>query len=284
MKQQRTWKQWAVLAVAMMMVFTLAACGSKKEETNNGTTGEDTTAQEVTLKVGATPVPHAEILKEIQPLLKEQGVNLEIVEFNDYVQPNVQVFEKQLDANFFQHTPYLEQFNKDKGYDLVTVTGVHLEPLGAYSKKITKIDELKDGAKIAIPNDATNGGRALLLLEKNGFLKLKEGVGVNATVGDIVDNPKKLSIKELEAATLPRVLDEVDMAIINTNYALEANLVPTKDALFLESKDSPYVNILVSRPDNKDSEAMQKLAKALNSDTVKKFIEDKYNGAVVPAF
>ncbi|MBD3921138.1 MetQ/NlpA family lipoprotein [Paenibacillus sp. PR3] len=284
MKQQKTWKQWAVLAVAMMMVFTLAACGSKKEETNNGTTGEGTEAQEVTLKVGATPVPHAEILKEIQPLLKEQGVNLEIVEFNDYIQPNVQVYEKQLDANFFQHTPYLEQFNKDKGYDLVTVTGVHLEPLGAYSKKIAKVDELKDGAKIAIPNDATNGGRALLLLEKNGFLKLKEGVGVNATVSDIVDNPKKLSIKELEAAMLPRVLDEVDMAIINTNYALEANLVPTKDALFLESKDSPYVNILVSRPDNKDSEAMQKLAKALNSDTVKKFIEDKYNGAVVPAF
>ncbi|PWV97993.1 D-methionine transport system substrate-binding protein [Paenibacillus cellulosilyticus] len=284
MKQTKTWKQWTVLAVAMMMVFTLAACGSKKEETNNGTTNEGTTAEEVTLKVGATPVPHAEILKEIQPLLKEQGVNLEIVEFNDYVQPNVQVYEKQLDANFFQHTPYLEQFNKDKGYDLVTVTGVHLEPLGAYSKKITKVDELKDGAKVAIPNDATNGGRALSLLESNGLLKLKEGVGVNATVNDIIDNPKKLEIKELEAATLPRVLDEVDMAIINTNYALEADLVPTKDALFLESKDSPYVNILVARPDNKDSEAMQKLAKALNSDTVKKFIEEKYNGAVVAAF
>ncbi|GMK39554.1 TonB-dependent receptor [Paenibacillus sp. CCS19] len=285
MKQKKTWKQWAVLAIAVMMVFTLAACGSKeKEETNNGTTGEGKTAEEVTLKVGATPVPHAEILNEIKPLLKEQGVNLEIVEFNDYVQPNVQVYEKQIDANFFQHTPYLEQFNKDKGYDLVTVTGVHLEPLGAYSKKITKVDELKDGAKVAIPNDATNGGRALTLLEKNGFLKLKEGVGVNATVGDIVDNPKKLKITELEAATLPRVLDEVDMAIINTNYALEADLVPTKDALFLESKDSPYVNILVSRPDNKDSEAMQKLAKALNSDAVKTFIEQKYNGAVVPAF
>lgn len=285
MKQMKTWKQWSVLAVAIMMVFALAACGSKdKDDTNNGTTGEDTKTEEVTLKVGATPVPHAEILKEIQPLLKEQGVNLEIVEFNDYVQPNVQVYEKQLDANFFQHTPYLDQFNKDKGYDLVTVTGVHLEPLGAYSKKITKADELKDGAKVAIPNDPSNGGRALVLLEKNGFLKLKEGVGVNATVSDIVDNPKKLKITELEAATLPRVLDEVDMAIINTNYALEADLVPTKDALFLESKDSPYVNILVSRPDNKDSEAMQKLAKALNSDTVKKFIEEKYNGAVVAAF
>jgi lipoprotein, YaeC family len=286
MKQQKTWKQWALLTVAIMMVFALAACGSKeKEETNNGTTtGEETKVEEVTLKVGATPVPHAEILKEIQPLLKEQGVNLEIVEFNDYVQPNVQLYEKQIDANFFQHAPYLDQFNKDKGYDLVTVTGVHLEPLGGYSKKITKIDELKDGAKVAIPNDATNGGRALALLEQNGLLKLKEGVGVNATVSDIVENPKKLQIKELEAATLPRVLGEVDLAIINTNYALEADLVPTKDALFLESKESPYVNILVSRPDNKDSEAMQKLAKALNSEKVKTFIEQKYNGAVVPAF
>ncbi|MWC29989.1 MetQ/NlpA family lipoprotein [Paenibacillus sp. MMS18-CY102] len=271
----------------MLLAFTLAACGNKDEDKkeDEGTVEQGTgEAAPAVLKVGATPVPHAEILKEVQPILKEQGVNLEIVEFNDYVQPNVQVYEKQLDANFFQHTPYLDQFNKDKGYDLVKVAGVHIEPLGAYSKKLKKIEELKDGAKIAIPNDPSNGGRALSLLEKNGLLKLKEGVGVSATVGDITDNPKKFKVTELEAATLPRVLDEVALGIINTNYALEAGLVPTTDALFLEGKDSPYVNILVSRPDNKDSEAMKKLAAALNSEKVKAFIEQKYKGAVVPAF
>ncbi|WP_246070646.1 MetQ/NlpA family ABC transporter substrate-binding protein [Paenibacillus kobensis] len=280
-------RRWVAFAAVLVLVIGLtSACGEKKtnenNEENNGTAGE--TPARVVLKVGATPVPHAEILKEVQPVLQAQGVDLQIVEFNDYVQPNVQVYEKQLDANFFQHTPYLDQFNKDKGYDLVKVTGVHIEPLGAYSKKILQISELKDGASVAIPNDPSNGGRALVLLEKNGLLKLKEGVGVNAIVPDIIDNPKNLKIKELEAATLPRVLDEVAMAVINTNYALEADLVPTKDALFLEGKDSPYVNILVSRPDNKDSDAMQKLAQALNSEQVRIFIEQKYSGAVVPAF
>ena len=277
------------LTAALLLVIALvSACGAKKTEENNeegnkGAAGE-TPAAATVLKVGATPVPHAEILKEIQPMLKEQGVDLQIVEFNDYVQPNVQVYEKQLDANFFQHTPYLDQFNKDKGYNLVKVAGVHIEPLGAYSRKIKQIGELKDGASVAIPNDPSNGGRALALLAQNGLLKLKEGVGVNAIVADIVDNPKRLKIKELEAATLPRVLDEVALAVINTNYALEADLVPMKDALFLEGKDSPYVNILVSRPDNKDGDAMQKLAKALNSEEVRAFIEQKYSGAVVPAF
>ncbi|WP_040712714.1 MetQ/NlpA family ABC transporter substrate-binding protein [Paenibacillus curdlanolyticus] len=286
-KLRKPWKALALLMLTVVLALSLVACGNKDEDQNEdeGKTeqGAGGTAA-VTLKVGATPVPHAEILKEVQPILKEQGVNLEIVEFNDYVQPNVQVYEKQLDANFFQHTPYLDQFNKDKGYDLVKVTGVHIEPLGAYSKTLKKLDELGDGAKVAIPNDPSNGGRALSLLEKNGLLKLKEGVGVSATIGDITDNPKKLKVTELEAATLPRVLDEVDLGIINTNYALEAGLVPTTDALFLEGKDSPYVNILVSRPDDKDSEAMKKLAEALNSDKVRTFIEQKYKGAVVPAF
>jgi len=196
----------------------------------------------------------------------------------------VQVFEKQLDANFFQHTPYLDQFNKDQNMDLVKVAGVHIEPFGAYSQKIKSVDELQDGASVAIPNDPSNGGRALALLDTNGLIKLKEGVGINGTVKDIVENKKNLQIKELEAAMLPRVLNEVDLALINTNYALEAKLSPMKDALFIEDKESPYVNILVARPDNKDSEAIQKLVKALNSEDVKNFINEKYQGAIVPAF
>ncbi|MBD2871224.1 MetQ/NlpA family ABC transporter substrate-binding protein [Paenibacillus arenilitoris] len=281
-------KKTSFAVVALMLMFALAACGQEKAPENNGAevnqgAGEETPA-EVTLKVGASPVPHAKILEYVKPMLKEQGVNLEIIEFNDYVQPNTQLYEKQIDANFFQHTPYLEQFNADKGYDLVNVAGVHIEPFGAYSKKVKTTEELKEGAKVVIPNDPSNGGRALALMAANGLITLKEGVGVNGTVADIVDNSKKLDIREVEAATLPRVLDEVDLALINTNYALEAGLVPTTDALFIEGNDSPYVNILVSRPDNKDSEAMQKLANALRTEEVKQFIEEEYKGAIVAAF
>ncbi|WP_419871315.1 MetQ/NlpA family ABC transporter substrate-binding protein [Candidatus Pristimantibacillus sp. PTI5] len=277
-------KKTSYLILTMMLMFTLAACGQDKN-TENDTSGTGAeTPSAVKLKVGATPVPHAELLEFVKPILKEQGVELEIIEFNDYVQPNTQLFEKQIDANFFQHMPYLEQFNKDKGYDLVNVAGVHIEPFGAYSKKITKLEELKEGAKVVIPNDPSNGGRALALMAENGLIKLKDGVGVNGTVADITENAKKLDITEVEAATLPRVLGEVDLALINTNYALEADLVPTDDALFIEGSDSPYVNILVARPDNKDSEAMQKLAAALRSPEVKKFIEDTYKGAIVAAF
>lgn len=279
-------KKTSYIIVAMMLMFALAACGQDKNNEGNtsGAEAGTETSGEVTLKVGASPVPHAKLLEVVKPMLKEQGVNLEIIEFNDYVQPNTQLYEKQIDANFFQHMPYLEQFNKDKGYDLVSVAGIHIEPFGAYSKKITKIEELKEGAKVVIPNDPSNGGRALALMAANGLLTLKDGVGVNGTVADITENPKKLDIREVEAATLPRVLGEVDLALINTNYALEADLVPTKDALFIEGSNSPYVNILVARPDNKDSEAMQKLAAALRSPEVKKFIEDTYKGAIVAAF
>ncbi|WP_019534993.1 MetQ/NlpA family ABC transporter substrate-binding protein [Paenibacillus ginsengihumi] len=279
-------KKMATVALSIVLAVSLAACGQKPAEQPSGQQNGAAPAdnKEVTLKVGATAKPHAEILNAIKPKLKEEGVNLEVKEFTDYVQPNVQVFEKQLDANFFQHRPYLEQMNKDKSMDLVEVVGVHIEPFGAYSKKIKSVDELKDGAVVAVPNDPSNSARALLLLEKNGLIKLKEDVGVNGTVKDIVENKKNLEIRELEAAMLPRVLDEVDLALINTNYALEAGLVPTKDALFIEDSNSPYVNILVSRPDNKDSEAMQKLANALTSEDVKTFIKNTYNDAVVPAF
>ncbi len=236
------------------------------------------------LNVAATAVPHAEILEFIKPQLAEQGVELKVKVFTDYVQPNIQVAEKRLDANFFQHQPYLDEFNKGKGTDLISVAGVHIEPFGAYSSKLKSLDELPKGANVVIPNDATNGGRALLLLAKAGVITLKEGAGITATPKDIAENPKNIKVRELEAATLPRVLTQVDLALINTNYALEAKLNPTEDALFIEGSDSPYVNILVARPDNKDSAAMQKLAAALHSEAVRTFIEEKYQGAVVPAF
>ncbi len=236
------------------------------------------------LNVAATAVPHAEILEFVKPQLAEQGVDLKVKVFTDYVQPNIQVAEKRLGANFFQHQPYLDEFNKGKGTELVSVAGVHIEPFGAYSSKHKSLDELPNGATVVIPNDATNGGRALLLLQKAGVITLKDGAGITATPKDIAKNPKDIKIRELEAATLPRVLTQVDLALINTNYALEAKLNPTEDALFIEGNDSPYVNILVARPDNKDSAAMQKLIEALHSEEVKQFINEKYKGAVVPAF
>ena len=236
------------------------------------------------LSVAASPVPHAEILEFVKPALAKEGVNLKVKVFTDYIQPNVQVAEKRLDANFFQHQPYLDEFNKAKGTNLVSVAAVHLEPLGAYSSKYKKLDEIKDASTVVIPNDATNGGRALLLLDKAGLIKLKDSTNILSTVKDITSNPKNLKFRELEAATIPRVLTQVDLALINTNYALEAKLNPEKDALVIEGSDSPYVNILVARPDDKDSDDMKKLVAALHTPEVKAFILEKYKGAIVPAF
>ncbi|MDH6372321.1 methionine ABC transporter substrate-binding protein [Paenibacillus sp. VTT E-133280] len=273
---------------SLTLVVVLAACGNNNNASNSAATNAPengaATTEPVKLVVGASPVPHAEILKAIKPLLEAQGITLEIKEFTDYVQPNVQLSEKNLDANFFQHQPYLDDQNQKNGSDLVSVTAVHVEPFGAYSKKIKSIDELADGAKVAIPNDATNGGRALILLAKNGLIKLKDDTNITATQADITENKKNLKIIELDAAMLGRQLDEVDLALINTNYALEADLVPTKDALFIEGTDSPYANILVARPDNKDSDAIKKLVAALNSPEAKAFIEEQYKGSIIPAF
>lgn len=235
------------------------------------------------LKVGASPVPHADILKAAQPMLAKEGVKLEIIEFTDYVQPNMALADKELDANFFQHKPYLDNFAKERKLQLESLVAVHIEPMGVYSKKVKDIKEVGDAAKVAIPNDPTNGGRALKILADAGFFTLKEGVGVNGTPADIVDNPKKIQIVEMEAAVLPRALDDVDFAVINSNYALGVNLNPMKDALFMESKDSPYANIVAIRSGDK-REDLQKLAKALTSPEMRKFIEEKYQGAVVPAF
>ena len=240
--------------------------------------------QAATLSVAATPVPHAELLEHVKPALAKQGIELDIKVFTDYVQPNRQVADGQIDANFFQHKPYLDSFNEQHGTKLVPVGAVHVEPFGAYSSKIKSLDELKEGAQVAIPNDPSNGARALLLLQKQGLITLKDPANILATSRDVVDNPKKLKFRELEAATLPRVLPDVDMALINTNYALEAGLNPVNDALFIEGSDSPYANLLVTTADATGSEAVKALMQALNSDDVRAFIQQKYKGAIVPAF
>jgi D-methionine transport system substrate-binding protein len=260
-----------LLAVALSLLL-LAGCSASGDRNEN------------TLIVAATAVPHAEILKQAKPLLAKEGVDLQIKVFADYVQPNTQVAEKNIDLNYFQTKPYLDAFNRERGTQLTIITGVHIEPFGAYSHKYKSIDQLPDGASVTIPNDPSNNSRALLLLAKHGLITLKDPTDEMATLKDITANPKHLKFRELEAAMLPRTLDEVDLALINTNYALAAGLNPTKDALLIESKDSPYVNYLVGRPDNQNDPRVQKLARVLNSPEIKAFIEQKYHGAVLPAF
>jgi len=239
-----------------------------------------------TLTIAASAIPHAEILDFVKPQLRAEGVDLRIKVFTDYVQPNLQVEERQLDANFFQHRPYLEAFNREHGTHLVVVPGsaVHVEPFGAYSKKILNVAQLRAGAVIAVPNDPSNSARALLLLQKQGLIKLKDPTDILATSHDVIFNPRHLKIRELEAATLPRVLDDVDLALINTNYALAAGLNPTRDALFIEGADSPYANLVAARADNVSSPALRKLVDALRSPAARKFIQDRYHGAVVATF
>ncbi|WP_295484338.1 MetQ/NlpA family ABC transporter substrate-binding protein [uncultured Succinatimonas sp.] len=236
------------------------------------------------ISVGVTPVPHGEIMEFVKPIVAKQGVDLKIVEFNDYVQPNLATDDGELDANYFQHRPYLEEFTKDHGINLVEVATVHIEPMGVYSKQIKEINELKDGAVIAIPNDPTNGGRALLLLNKAGVITLEDPTDITATVMDIKDNPKNIEIRELEAAQLPRALEDVDAAVINTNFAMQADLIPQRDAIVIEGADSPYVNILVANPESAQKEDMKILIKAVQSEETKAFIEKQYKGAVLPAF
>ena len=236
------------------------------------------------ISVGVTPVPHGEVMEFVKPIVAKQGVDLKIVEFNDYVQPNLATDDGELDANYFQHRPYLEEFTKDHGINLVEVATVHIEPMGVYSKQIKEINELKDGAVIAIPNDPTNGGRALLLLNKAGVITLEDPTDITATVMDIKDNPKNIEICELEAAQLPRALEDVDAAVINTNFAMQADLIPQRDAIVIEGADSPYVNILVANPESAQKEDMKILIKAVQSEETKAFIEKQYKGAVLPAF
>ena len=270
----------AMLGLAATLVF--GGCGG---DTGGEPANNDSAKVEATIKVGATPVPHAEILEEIKSDLQSQGVTLEIVEFNDYVQPNIALNDKELDANFFQHEPYLNDFVKEHSeMNLKNAGGVHDEPMGIYSSKMKTLEELPFGANVSIPNDATNGGRALLLLDKARIITLREGVGAMATVQDIIDNPSDIHIQEIEAAQLPRTLDDVDISVINTNFAMNANLNPVNDALFMEDKTSPYVNILTVRDGDENRPEIQILVKTLQSEKVKNFINEKYKGAIVPAF
>ncbi len=276
-------KLLGIVSTAVALVVTLAACGSTGTATATGAEGKSS-ATEV-LKVGASPVPHAQILKFVKDrLAAKEGLNLEIVEFTDYVQPNVQLDEGRLDANFFQHRPYLDDFNTSKGTKLAFVQPVHLEPLGLYSKKITEVGKLAQNATVAVPNDATNLGRALKLLADNGLVTLKAGAGAAATERDVTGNPKGLRFQPLEAAQLPRSLEDVDAAVINGNYALEAGLKPAENALVLEkAAGNPYANGLVVAAGHEQDPRVVKLAKLLAGPEVKQFIEQTYKGAVIPA-
>ncbi|MFD5471947.1 MetQ/NlpA family ABC transporter substrate-binding protein [Streptomyces sp. NPDC127105] len=271
----------AVLA-AGALTLGLTACGSGSD---SGSSKADANA---TLTVAATPTPQGEILAYVKDhLAKKAGLKLELKEFTDYVTPNTAVQQGQVDANYFQHKPYLDDFNKKNGTDIVPVPGgtVHLEPLGVYSQSVKKLDDLKKGATVALPNDTTNEARALKLLEAGGVIELKAGAGYDATPKDIASNPKNLQFKELEAAQLPRSLGDVDAAVINGNYALEAKLSPAKNAIAAESaKGNPYANFLAVKKGNENDPRVKKLAQLLTSPEVKKFIEDKYDGAVIPAF
>ncbi|EPA2435123.1 MetQ/NlpA family ABC transporter substrate-binding protein [Campylobacter upsaliensis] len=232
--------------------------------------------------VAATPVPHAEILNQAKEDLEKEGYTLEVKEFTDYVLPNLATDNGEVDANFFQHTPYLEEFNKSKGTKLVKVANIHIEPMAVYSKKYKNFNELKDGAKIAVPNDPTNESRALDIIAKTGLVSFNDKA--LKTPIDITQNPKNIKFIELKAAQLPRALSDVDVAVINSNYALLANLNPVKNSIFIEDKDSPYANILVVKEGKEQDPKIKALTKALQSEKIKKFIEEKYNGAVIPAF
>ena len=280
-------KKLLSLSLALALSLSLAACGAKEEapaQTPADETPAETPAETVTLKVAASPTPHAEILEQCVPILAEQGIDLQIHEYSDYVVPNTAVEEGDEDANYFQHVPYLDNFNAENGTHLVSVAGVHIEPMGIYAGKPASLDALADGASVAVPNDVTNEARALLLLEAQGLIKLSDDAGLDATPNDIVENPKNLTFTELEAAMVPTVLSEVDIAVINSNYALQNELNPVEDSLAIESSDSPYVNVLVVKEGNESNEAIQALVEALHSDTVRAFIEQTYAGAVVPAF
>lgn len=251
--------------------------------------GSATAAQATTkIRVGASPTPHAEILKVANDVLKPQGYELQIIEYSDYVQPNMALEGKELDANFFQHKPYLDDFNKEKGTKLVSIGTVHYEPFGIYAGKTKSLGALKDGAMVAVPNDTTNEARALLLLEKAGLITVNPDAGLKATVLDITDNPKNLKIEEIEAAQIPTVLPDFDIAVINGNYAIPAGLSVAKDALALEDKDSEaaqtFGNIVAVKEGQEDSEKTKALLEVLTSDAVKTFINDTYDGAVVPIF
>ena len=269
------------LAVTTIAALALSGCGSSS--------GSSSSEDDKTITVAASPTPHAEILNNaVKPILEKDGYKLEVKEFTDYVQPNTATEEGEVDANYFQHKPYLDDFNKEKGTHLVSVETVHFEPFGLYPGKTKSLDALQDGATVAVPNDATNEARALLLLQDAGLIKLKDANDITATPKDITENPKNLQFKELEAAVVPTVINDVDIAALNGNYAIQAKFDPSKDALASEKADGlaakTYANILVVKQGNENTEKTKELKKALNSDEVRDYINKNYKGAVLPVF
>lgn len=287
---ERTLKKslWAlVAALALVAVFALTACGSGASQESSSTSGAS--QEDTTITVAAVPTPHAEVLRDVvAPELEKEGYTLEVKEFNDYVLPNTATENDEVDANYFQHEPYLIDFNEENGTHLVKVTSVHYEPFGLYAGKTASLEELPDGATVAVPNDSTNEARALLLLEQEGLIELDDNAGITATVLDITSNPKNLQFKELEAAQVPRALSDVDIAAINSNYAIEAGLNPANDALAVEDPNGDaaqtYANILVVKEGNENLAKIQALAKALNTDEVRQYLIDNFSGAVLPVF
>ncbi|MDY4595541.1 MetQ/NlpA family ABC transporter substrate-binding protein [Faecalimonas umbilicata] len=273
--KNRNAKRILAAGAAAVLAVGLTACGGKENR-----------ADDKTITVAASPTPHAEILEAAKDLLKEKGYTLEIKEFDDYPQQNVVVDEGEFDANYFQHQPYLDNFNEEKGSDLVSAAKIHYEPLGIYPGASENLENIKDGAKIAVPNDATNEARALLLLEENGIITLKEDAGLNATKKDVEENPHNIEIVELDAAQIARVVEELDFVILNGNYALDAGFNVQTDAIAKEEADSEaaqtYANIIAVKKENKDSEKIKALVEVLQSEEIGKFITDTYEGAVVP--
>ena len=263
-----------ILAIALVALLTIVSVFAQAtSETQSSTTK---------IVVGATPEPHAALLSLVVDDLVAQGITLEVKEFTDYVTPNDAVEYGEIDANYFQHIPYLESFNTEHGYHLVNAGGIHVEPIALYSSKYSSLSDIPNGAVIAIPNDPTNEGRALLLLQSAGLIKLKDNAGLEAIPLDIVENPKNLKFSEIEAATLPRILSDVDAAVINGNYAIPAGLVATRDGLFVEGADSPYVNVIAVKAGNENNPAVKALVEALKSDEVKAYVAEHYkNGEVV---
>ena len=277
-------KSLAVLATCLLaaLLATLAFTGCSSD---SGTSEE---SEDKTITVAASPTPHAEILNNaVAPILEEEGYTLEVKEFTDYVQPNTVTEAGEVDANYFQHRPYLENFNEEQGTHLVEVAGVHFEPMGIFSSSVKSLDDVAEGAVVAVPNDATNEARALLLLEQEGLIEVDDEAGINATINDITSNPKNLEFEELEAANLPNVLEDVSIAVINGNYALAADFT-MDDALAVEANDSlaadTYTNVIVVKDGNQDSEKIKALAEACNSDEVSDYITDNYQGSVVAVF
>jgi len=267
----RTWTRWSAAVALMIALLTLGVAHYKQNRVKP-------------LRIGVNPIPHGEILQFLQPELKRQGVELEIVYFTDYIQPNLALSSGDLDANLFQHKPFLDRFNHDHGTRIVPIANVHIEPLGLYPGRAHSLAALTNESEIGVPNDPVNLGRALAVLQSAGLIKLRTGVSIGATQQDIVDNPKRLRIRELEAAQLPRSLPDLDAAVINTNYALSIGLNPLHDALFLERSDSPYANLLATTPEKANDPRLAKLVEALHSEQTRQFILQKYKGAILPAF